>query len=373
MLYGNSIKLPNARVATGLYSHIDSVIKVDREVLGWIRMSKPKAIKSGTLGSIGEVICALKESIETIDDERLISESVFKSLRAQFPRREVRTGGNGNNMGKALLELGLVPLVSYPCRPEKLMRISGKFKVACGRKLEHPMNAIRNKDPEYEHLIFESQEWRDIFTWDLTTSRGMFDDDFLRLAFDPMITDVAIISYAHLLSPRYRKRTDHVLDFIKNKRPKVHLEFGLGSEQSMRYAMSKFSEGGFCDSWGFNERECMLYLRASSAESDDLEEACLRAIKEYNLSRICVHSSKYAFSISRYDSKKEINALIEGCKAAGIQASGKIGYNSKISPLIKRIGNYNLCMVPTFYNAFPKKITGLGDAFAAVQAVVSLC
>lgn len=363
MLY-KSLSMPNVSVATGLYSHLDSVIKVNKDILRWIENSKAKKPKNVVLSSIEEVAYVLKNSNN--DNESIISKKVFDELKSTFPKRELRTGGNGNNMGRALFGLGIIPLVSYPTRPEKLMRASPDFKVALGDKLKTPKRAIRKNDPEYEHIIFESNKWRNILTWDMMASQGIFDDDFLKLAFNSKFTDIAIIGYAHLLLPKYKRRTDYLLDFVKNKRPKVHLEFGLGCEESMRYAMKRLSENGACDSWGLDEKECKVYLKAKSESINDLMEAALEAVKEYNLKRICIHSSKFAFSVSKYDVNKEVEALKAGCLIASSKASNK---TIKGQILKKKINNYNFCLVPSFFNPHLRKITGLGDIFAAVQAV----
>jgi len=367
MPYKN-LKLPKAKVATGLYSHWDSIVKVDKEILRWIKAYKSKRPEKIVLDSMEEITFSLKNSIKNGDSESLISKKAYDSLSLLFPKREMRTGGNGNNMGRALFEQDIVPLVSYPIRPEKLMKCSSNFKVAFGNEFKTPKEAIRKNDPAYDHIIFESNKWRNILSWDLMSSQGVFDEDFLRFAFDTKFTDIAIISYAHLLLPKYKKRTDFVLDFIKKKRPRIHLEFGLGSEESMRYAMEKFSECG-CDSWGLNEKECKKYLKASSENKEDLVESALEAVKEYNLKRICVHSSKFAFSVSKYDIKKEMDALTAGCLVAGMQASDKLNLSKEIIPIKKKLNNYNFCLVPSFFNPKPKRLTGTGDVFASVQAV----
>jgi len=368
MSYRNLIKLPKVKVATGLYSHLDSIIEVDREVLEWIKKSRAVKPTNLVLNSIEEVVYTLKKSK---DNESLISRKVYDELDSFFPKREIRLGGNGNNMGRALFELGITPLVSYPIRSEEIMRASPNFKVSVGNRLTTPIKAIRKNDPDYDHIIFESKKWRDILCWDLMTSRGVFDRDFLKLAFNPNFTDISIISYAHLLLPSYKKRTDYVLEFIKKERPKIHLEFGLGSLESMRYAMEKFSENDACDSWGLDEEECKIYLKASSEDKKDLIEAALKAIKEFSLKRICIHSSKFAFSISKYDVRKEIEALSDGCLAAGVKAFGK-NITKRIIPIKRKLNNYNFCLVPTFYTTSPKVLIGLGDVLAAVQAVKTL-
>jgi len=358
-----NIILPKTRVATGIYSHWDSIIKVDKEIIKWIKNSN--GIKSNNiLNSIEEVIYSLKDSVKNGDNESLISRKVYNELNLLFPKREFRLGGNGNNMSRALFELGITPLVSYPIRSEKLMKASPNFKVACKNGFKTPKEAIRKNDPDYDHIIFESEKWRSIFSWDLMTSQGIFDLDFLKFAFNPKFIDLTIISYAHLLLPKYKKRTDFLLDFIKRKRSKIHLEFGLGCEESMKYAMKKFSEIG-CESWGLNEKECKIYLKANSENKEDLIEAALEALKEYNIKRICVHSSKFVFSVSKYNTKKEIEALIAGCIATNPKSSTKL----KGKFLKKNLNQYNICIVPVVFNPNIRKVTGIGDKFAAVQAV----
>jgi ADP-dependent phosphofructokinase/glucokinase len=362
------VLLPKARVATGLYSNLDSVIKVDEEVVNWIRSSKKTAPKGEELKNLNEAVFSLKSSLTSGDMESLVSKKVHDKIASMFPRREVRTGGNGNNMGKALFELGLRPLVSYPVRPERLMRLSERFNVAHGSSFMSPAESIRKKDPEYDHIIFEAEGWRNILSWDMMTSRGVFDEDFLKLAFNRKFTDIAVISYAHLILPKYKKRTDYLLEFFGRERPRVHLEFGLGSKESMKYAAERFSEAGACDSWGMDENECELYLNAASVEREDLIDAALGAIKEYNLRRICVHSSRYAFSVSKYCAEDEQDALLAGCAAAGLKLFDSLPKMSE-RPVKKRLDGYNLCIVPTFYTPHPRVLTGLGDILASVQAI----
>lgn len=368
MLYKSLIRLPRARVATGLYSHWDSILKVDRGVLEWIKKSRVVKPSTRVLKSIEEVIYTLREKS---DNESLISRKVYNELDSFFPIRQTQLGGNGNNMGRELLEMGIIPLVSYPVRSEKLMKASPNFRVATGSRMTTTRKAIRKNDPDYDHIIFESERWRDILCWDPMTSKGVFDEYFLRMAFDPKFTDIAIISYAHLLLPKYKKRTDYLLEFIKKERPKLHLEFGLGSPESMRYAMERFSERGACDSWGMDENECMVYLNASSEDEKDLVESVFRAMKEYNVDRICVHSPKFVFSVSKYSMKKEEDSLTAGCVAAGSKIFERLDLR-KINLVKKKVDGYNLCMVSTFYSPSPKILTGLGDVLASVQAVKAL-
>lgn len=361
------LELPKIKVATGLYSHWDSVIKINKEVLKWIKNSKKAKPDKIKLKSMDEIIYTLNNAIKMGGKEFLISKKVYNKLISIFPKREMRIGGNGNNMGRTLFFLGLNPLVSYPIRPKKLMEASPNFRVACKNKFKIPKKAIR-KDLEYEHIIFEFKNDRHIFSWDPASSKGIFDYDFLRFACNSKFTDILILAYAHLLLPKYKKRTDIIIEKLKKKRPKIHLEFGTGCEDSMKYAMEKFSEYNCCDSFGLNEKECKIYFKSKSENKDDLIEATFNAIKEYNLKRICVHTSKFAFSISKYGIEKEINALTSAC----FIASASTGIKPIIKSIKKKIGKYNLCLVKTKINPSPKILTGLGDSFTAIQAVKSL-
>lgn len=349
------------KVATGLYSHWDSVVKVDKKVLDWIRDSK-KTKPTGEIKSLEEAIYTLNDAIQRGGREFLISEKVYRELDLLFPKRKMMLGGNGNNMGRALLSLGIKPLVSYPQRPKSLMKASPEFRIALEKKFTTPEKSIRN-DPEYHHIIFEFENDRHILTWNPAEREGIFDDYFLKFACDKKFTDLLVLAYAHLLSPKYKKRTDAVIDQLKN-RPKVHLEFGTGSETSMRYAIERFSENG-CDSFGMDEKECKIYFKAASEKEDDLIEASLNAINECGIKRVCVHSPSFAFSISK---GSDLEALKEACTVC----SKLTGLKPVIESSKKRIGKYSLSLIRNKVNARPKQLTGLGDAFAAVQAVRTL-
>ena len=124
-----------------------------------------------------------------------------------------------------------------------------------------------------------------------------------------------------------------------------------------------------------NEKECQTYLGAESDDMEDLKEATLNAIKEYNLDRICVHTPEFAFSISKYDLVKEYRALTISCLYAAARTFGELNLKvakmlpTALEPIKEKIGDYNFCMVPCLINKFPKILTGVGDGFAAVQAV----
>jgi len=378
-------------VATGLCSNWDSFIDIDDKVLEWVKRASKKRPRGIVLETIEEALHTLDKALIEGGKEFLISNNLYSKLDSIFKSRRRALGGNGFHMARALYELGLEPLVSYPCRPSNIMMASPNFKVACKGEVKTPREAIREGDPEYDHIIFEfkrdlkkeiTNSGRQIFSWDLMSSTGILDYDFLERASDSNFTDVLIIGYAHLLLPDHKSKTDELIEYLNNsRRPKVHFELGRGSEESVRYAMKKFSDNNCSESWGMNEDECFVYLKAESMNLRDLIDASIESIRNYGLKRICVHSAEFAFSVSKYDIKKEMEALETGCMAATALTFGSIKGNldkakslqsSNIELIKKSIDGYNLCLIPAFVNEEPKILTGLGDTFAGVQATMAL-
>lgn len=374
----NLINLPKLRVATGLYSHWDSVVKINENVLNWVKKAYKEEPKNVVLNSLEEVAYTINEALNKEGKEFLISENVYERLNQFFSKREFRIGGNGFNMGNMLFLSGITPVVSYPIRSKKLMESSPEFKVISENKLKKPIETKRITDPDYDHIIIELENSRHILSWDPMTSQGIFDYDFLNFASKSENIDILVIAYAHLLSPEYKKKTDEIIEFLSKKRPKVHLEFGSGCKESMKYAMEKFSENKCCDSFGLNEIECKAYLGAVSEKREDLIDSALRAIKEYKMDRICVHTPEFVFSISKYDIKKEYRALLTACLLAAARTFGDLKINvaknlpTTIELVKEKTGEYNFCLVPCLINKFPRILTGIGDGFSAVQAIKAL-
>lgn len=382
---------PNVRVATGFYTNWDSLTKVDDRVLAWVKKHPKIKPRKVILSSLEEAAYTLDEALKIGGKEYLISKEVYDRLNSTFSFEEKRLGGNGCNMGLALYEIGLTPLVSYPFRPPNLMLKSPDFKVACRDGFKKPKQAVRRGDPEYDHLIFEYKEepekgihisGRHILSWDLMSFQGIFDGDFFFYAFSREYTDILVFAYAHLLLPEYREKTREVADRLsEGKRPKVHFELGEGSFESVKYAIKIFSDSQCTDSWGLNEKECVKYFGAESESLEDVKDAALEAAKKYGLDRVCVHTSAYSFSISRFDVGKEVEALTKASMVAAAKTMGSVRENlDKVSSLPTtevrfergRLEGYNFCLVPAYKNPNPKILTGLGDAFAAVQATFAL-
>jgi ADP-dependent phosphofructokinase/glucokinase len=191
-----------------------------------------------------------------------------------------------------------------------------------------------------------------------------------------------VISYAHLLLPQHKSKTDTIVEYLDCvKRPKVNLELGEGSEESMKYALDRFINHNCLDSLSMNEMECKKYFKAESTALKNLMIVTTEKIKEYGLNRICIHSPEFAFSISKNDPQKEFQALQIAHHAASALTMGGIKSfwhktdslkQSNIRKMEKRIGEYVLCVIPAWLNPEPRILTGLGDTFAAVQAVAAL-
>jgi len=383
--------MPLKKVATGLYTNWDSFVDLNDSVLEWVKEGPKARPKGMILKTMREALYTLDKALKEGGKEFLISEELYSKLNSIFKDRRRTLGGNGFHMGRALYELGLEPLVSYPCRPSSIMMASPDFKVACDNGIKTPKEAIREGDSEYDHVIFEFKKdlkegikiaGRHIFSWDLMSSMGIFDYDFLKRATDSRFTNLLIMGYAHLLLPDYKGKTDEIIDYLdKTRRPKVHFELGRGSEESVRYAMKKFSDYNCSESWGMNEDECVAYLKAESMNLRDLIDASIESVGVYGLKRICVHSVDFAFSVSKCDIKKEVEALEMACEVATALTLGSIKDNldkvkslprSDIKPVKRVLNGYNLCVIPTIFNDNPRILTGLGDTFAGTQAVIAL-
>ncbi|MEM2680241.1 MAG: ADP-dependent glucokinase/phosphofructokinase, partial [Candidatus Bathyarchaeia archaeon] len=374
--------MTKVKVATGLYVNWDSFIKVNDEVLNWMENFKALKPSSQILNKIEEAVYTLKEALKEGGKEYLISKNLYDALNIKFKNRVKRLGGNSYHMGKALYILNILPLVSYPCRPRNIMLASPDFMVACEGKLKTPKEAIREGDPEFEHIVFEFHEdakkgihtfGRQIFSWDEMSSKGLFDYEFLNYLPKCSSIEVLILGFAHLLLPEHKKKIDEVVELLSYEyKPKIHLELGEGSKESVKYAIKKFTDNNLCNSIGMNEKECKVYLEAESTKIKDLIEAAFNAIENYDLERVCVHSNFFAFSISKLDWKIEFEALKEAClisaaftfKTFNVKKAELLPF-SDVKTLKTKINSYNLTLIPTLINSKAEVLTGLGDTFAA--------
>ncbi|MCP8313101.1 MAG: hypothetical protein H3Z53_01845, partial [archaeon] len=132
------VKMLQKNVATGLYSNWDSFIDIDDKILEWVKKTSKARPKGIVLETIEEASYALDKALIESGKEFLISEGLYSKLDSIFESRRRALGGNGFHMGRALYELGLEPLVSYPCRPSNIMMASPNFKIACKGEVKTP-------------------------------------------------------------------------------------------------------------------------------------------------------------------------------------------------------------------------------------------
>ncbi len=384
--------MPTTRIATGLYTNWDSVIKISRETVGWIRNSPSCQPRIEILRSKEEAIHTLQKALEGEYREFIVNRQIFDYLCHLFPNREKRLGGNGFHMGRALFEQGFLPVVSFPYRPPSILRASPPVDLVKNCKLVKPHEAIKPTDPEFEHIVFEFQEnislgiessGRHILSFDKMSSHGEFDYDFLEFIAKPKNVDVLVLGYAHLLLAKHKKRTDYLVEFLnRSRRPAVHLEIGQGCMESMRYAMDKFVDDGVVDSFGLNEKEAISYMNADSEKPEDLVCSAFSKVRESGLKRICIHTPTLAIVVSRLEARKELEALKRSVSYAVAMTYGKnrqtkwkyLLTTSKkwMHPVHERTGEYNLVQIDCPLNQKPKVLTGLGDAFASTNAAFAL-
>jgi len=136
-------KMSRKNFATGLYSNWDSFINVDDKVLEWLKKTDKVRPKRIVLESVEEVSYILDKALIEGGKELLISDWLYSKLNSIFKIKRRALGGNGFHMGRALYELGLEPLVSYPCRPSSIMLASPNFQLAFKGSIKSPKEIMR--------------------------------------------------------------------------------------------------------------------------------------------------------------------------------------------------------------------------------------
>jgi ADP-dependent phosphofructokinase/glucokinase len=92
-----------------------------------------------------------------------------------------------------------------------------------------------------------------------------------------------------------------------------------------------------------------------------------------------VHTPEFAFVISKYNTAKEYSALTTASFYAAARTFGELKLEQAkklptidMEPVKENTGGYSFCLVPSLINKFPQILTGIGDGFAAIQAVKAL-
>ena len=354
-------------VFLGLFTNLDSIIKhYDTRKFKGIEPLKPS---KGVLSKLGEVVYVLKQRG---DSEHLISKGLFEFLNKNFDG-EKKIGGNAGNAALILSELGIPCLLSCPSRPKTMMDMLSKYKgvkMAKGRGFVNPLEAVRD-DPEFEHLSFEREDYRKIFTFDPVSFECVLDKDFWEKISS---ADLLWLCGFHLVSEKYGHKVNVISDMLEESKCKVHLELGEGTE-TIRYAIKKFVNSGVLHSLGMNEIETKFI----GFEGDPLEDTDFFSefMKAGGLERLTIHSKEYRLTFFRKNREKNMKAGEESLKLSAAKTFGSMRKNLEgVSKLerykLKKIEGKNFVLIPAYMTPKPKVLTGLGDTCSIVDALISL-
>ena len=351
----------------GLFTNLDLVIKDYR--LGGFKGIEPLSPSKEILSEPGEVLHILKQEG---DSEHLITKELFEFLKKRFKGKR-KIGGNAGNAAMILSELGIPCVLSCPSRPETIMDMLGRYKgvrvVREGCFISPPKAA--KSDSEFEHLSFEKEGYRKIFTFDPVSFGCVLDEDFWEKINS---ADLLWLCGFHLVSEKYKHKVDVISDMLEEAGCKIHLELGDGTE-TVRYAISKFVDSGVLHSLGMNEIETkFIGFKGDPLEHTDFFSEFMKA---GGLERLTIHSKEYRLTFFRKDREKNMKAGEESVRISAARAFGNIRENlERISKLkryrLKRVRGKNFILIPAYVTPKPKVITGLGDTCSIVDAVISL-
>lgn len=320
--------LGSGGVWVGLFSHIDSVSRASLELL----------LKLKGIG--------IKEQ----GKEYFVDESTFKTIDKLMKNRELRVGGNAGNAAYFLGSLGIECNLSAPVRPKELMAFFQDLPVFFwGVRRKRAKMAIKD-DPPYEHIVLElfpplSSFKRTIISWDPMTMGGQLDMGF----WEKMKSGIFFLSGLHLI--RERERVEDVVERLKKKNVKMYLEVGEPTG-TMKYAVDRLIEEGLVDHMGMNEREAMAVF---GAEPDDVGAM----MKELSCG-VTIHTTDFVASTNT----KMLRPLIDAVEA---WAMGDLQYyRQTITMPLRRTPDGT---TPTRNLPFLEKLTGLGDATGALDAI----
>lgn len=387
--------------------------------------------------------------METIDDffsgllhcmengvggEMLIADKkIFDFLKKEFLKNAtLRMGGNAGNMCNALADLGaefiLVNAPSLPKAQARLFSPGGtRVPVLPGKKIIflHPAAAVRERDEELMHFIFEFQkgaslrigkrkivvprENRFIATWDDANTHVRLARHFWDASLQVIKeTDGAILTGFHLM-PENVFRDSESAQLAKTWREEnedMPFHYELGHFQN-RDAMKEVLKALSFDSMGMNEDElanCMSLFGhknfekriATSKSAVDVLEGAEVLMKKFALARLCVHTREFSLTLLRDGNpERETKALnFASDKAAAFasfesvrtecsnssQSGTGAGEIRKLKEKVEwekgsafgRRKDLAVCIVPSLVCPEPKRTVGMGDVFTASAFFFSL-
>ena len=273
----------------GLFAHWDSVIRVKDGFL--ISKDIKSAQPNHKLSEISEVNDILSRPG---DSERLITGRLYNEFRKLFPEREKRPGGNAANAAVALGELGIECVLSCPARPKSLMMNLANYPITLAHQgsFVSPLKASFDAN-EFEHVCFEAQGYKKIFTYDTMTEECWLDSHF----WDSVNkADLLYLCGFHLINEKYSHKIDYIIDLLEDRRFRTHLELGRGSG-TIDYAIKKLLEKNCIDSIGLSEEE--LEFLGIRGDLNHIKESAIQFLNTHSLERLAVHTKNYRLTVTR--------------------------------------------------------------------------
>jgi hypothetical protein len=312
----------------GLFTHVDSVSR-------------------GTL----DLLLQLKGlGITEHGKEYFVDETKFRTIDKLIERRSMRVGGNAGNAAYFLGKLGVGCNLSAPVRPAQLMEFFHGLPVSFwGTQRKNAEIAARD-DPSFEHLVIElfpplSNYKRTIISWDPMTREGWLDQGF----WNHMDRGILLLSGLHLVENK--GAVEDVVARMKGKRVKTYLELGEPGE-TLKHALDRLLEEDLVHHIGMNEREASAMFGAGPADA--------AAVTKETGCGVTIHTTEFTASTE----KAMLRPLTDMVEA---WAMGGPSYYRQVTTLPLKQAPKGA--VPARSLPFMERATGLGDAFAALDAI----
>ncbi len=311
----------------------------------------------------------LKKFMESrVDGELIINKDEFSFLEKRTRRRVRFLGGNAGNAAECLGEAGLKPVLSCPMRSKTMLSyLSAKgVLIAEEDKIKSPLDC-RPNNKEYEHIAIENEGCRHLFTYDPVTERLEIDYDFFS---GLKSADLLWISGFHLVSLDFKDKIKEVGDLLEDRMFQIHMELGKGTDM-MKFAFEYLVKKNAINSLGFNDSE--ISVLGTEPHKIDMEDGLGWISEKNGIEKVTLHTKNFISTYSIGMNDKFIKATEKAVMLTAAKSFGVINNESKTlaeslrTSEIKRTVKEKFCIIPTRINPAPKKVTGLGDCFSALD------
>ena len=324
------------KIYLALFAHIDLVARASLENLIELR----------------------KLSIRETGREYLVSERLFKKVKAIFKDFEKRAGGNAGNAAAFLNLLKLDHYLSAPVKSRQLLEVLGPHSYIFQQGPKRSIN-IKSSEPPVEHLVIEVPPnlveggARTIVSSDNMCRELWLDDEFWKHADHGLL----FLSGFHLVDRKFRYRIGELMDILEAKPGlRIHLELGEPNSE-LRFALKKLLARGLVHSIGMNEHEAALISKAK--EPSALFAAAKDFSSEHEID-LTIHSPRWVFSTNVSRLRTAID-IIEAYSLGDLGFYGTVIGMPLWRPPRGAAGTRRL--------PWMDRETGLGDAFAILDAL----